>query len=130
MSYENYWDPVQIESVYLPEVKNALKECLAARHVHVLDYVVRKNHSGRCAALRHFDSKQARKPHESFPFSTGKNYKYDQPMAMCHIGIFLEAPSSGDKLIYERLYRARGRAHNTIVLRGQQIRCYEAIGRL
>ncbi|KAL7966594.1 hypothetical protein HDV63DRAFT_396909 [Trichoderma sp. SZMC 28014] len=57
----------ELQSVYIPEVKQALKLELGANYVHVLDYAVRKRHEG-------------------FPVSTGKEYLYDQLTALAHIG--------------------------------------------
>ncbi|UKZ69038.1 uncharacterized protein TrAtP1_010051 [Trichoderma atroviride] len=66
LTYDEFWDNERVQSVYIPEVKKALKLELGAKYVHVLDYAVRKRH-------------------ESFPVSTGKEYQYDQPTALAHI---------------------------------------------
>ncbi|RKK89174.1 hypothetical protein BFJ68_g16779 [Fusarium oxysporum] len=58
LSYEEFWDNQRVQEVYIEEVKDALKAELGAKHVHVLDYAVRKRH-------------------ESFPISTGKEYESD-----------------------------------------------------
>ncbi|KAK6449910.1 hypothetical protein FP744_10006160 [Trichoderma asperellum] len=66
LTYDEFWDNERVQSVYIPEVKQALKLETGAKYVHVLDYAVRKRH-------------------ESFPVSTGKEYQYDQPTALAHI---------------------------------------------
>ncbi|KAG8667967.1 hypothetical protein FPOAC1_012809 [Fusarium poae] len=71
LSYDDFWDNQKVQEVYIEEVKDALKAELGAKHVHVLDYAVRKRH-------------------ESFPISTGKEYEYDQPTALAHIDFTVE----------------------------------------
>ncbi|KAL4939105.1 hypothetical protein BDV06DRAFT_225337 [Aspergillus oleicola] len=66
MAYDDFWDHEKIQAIYLEEVKKAMKDNLGAKHVHVLDYAVRRRH-------------------ESFPVSTGQNYEFDQPTSMAHI---------------------------------------------
>ncbi|CCC14295.1 hypothetical protein SMACR_08858 [Sordaria macrospora] len=63
---DDFWDQERVQSVYIQEVKEALKKELGAKYVHVLDYALRKRH-------------------ESFPISTGEEYEYDQPTALAHI---------------------------------------------
>ncbi|KAM0236962.1 hypothetical protein ACHAP5_009202 [Fusarium lateritium] len=71
LSYDEFWNNQRIQEVYIEEVKDTLKAELGAKHVHVLDYAVRKRH-------------------ESFPISTGKEYEYDQPTALAHIDFTVE----------------------------------------
>ncbi|KAJ4251077.1 hypothetical protein NW762_011728 [Fusarium torreyae] len=71
LSYDEFWDNQRVQEIYIEEVKDALKAELGAKHVHVLDYAVRKRH-------------------ESFPISTGKEYEYDQPTALAHIDFTVE----------------------------------------
>ncbi|KAL6895046.1 hypothetical protein GGI43DRAFT_424494 [Trichoderma evansii] len=66
LTYDDFWINEKVQSVYITEVKKALKLELGAKYVHVLDYAVRKRH-------------------ESFPVSTGEEYQYDQPTALAHI---------------------------------------------
>ncbi|KAL6691219.1 hypothetical protein J3F84DRAFT_397748 [Trichoderma pleuroticola] len=66
LTYDEFWDNERVQNVYIEEVKETLKRELGAKHVHVLDYAVRKRH-------------------ESFPISTGEEYQYDQPTALAHI---------------------------------------------
>ncbi|OKL58530.1 hypothetical protein UA08_06367 [Talaromyces atroroseus] len=66
LSYDEFWDNAKVKQIYIEEVKEALKKELGAKYVHVLDYAVRERD-------------------ESFPVSTGEEYKYDQPTSLAHI---------------------------------------------
>jgi hypothetical protein len=81
LSYDDFWDNQKVQEVYIEEVKDALKAELGAKHVHVLDYAVRKRH-------------------ESFPISTGKEYEYDQPTALAHIDFTVEEVERMINILY------------------------------
>ncbi|KAK3344776.1 hypothetical protein B0H65DRAFT_524018 [Neurospora tetraspora] len=74
---DDFWKEELVQKVYVQEVKEALKKELGAKHVHVLDYALRKRH-------------------ESFPFSTGEEYQYDQPTSLAHIDF---TPEEGERMI-------------------------------
>ncbi|KAK8018781.1 tetratricopeptide repeat domain containing protein [Apiospora marii] len=66
ISYEDFGNHQKIQTTYLTDLGNDLKRTLKAKLVIPLDFSVRRRH-------------------ESFPVSTGEDYKYDQPTAMAHI---------------------------------------------
>jgi len=77
LSEHDFWNNEKVQEVYIQEVKDALKNVLGAKYVHVLDYAVRKRH-------------------ELFPKSTGEHYEYDQPTALAHIDFTTE---EGERIV-------------------------------
>ncbi|KAK4197148.1 hypothetical protein QBC40DRAFT_267866 [Triangularia verruculosa] len=77
LTSDEFWDNEKVQTIYVQEVKDLLKEKFGAKYVHVLDYAVRKRH-------------------ESFPISTGEEYEYDQPTALAHIGKIVSGTINGD----------------------------------
>ncbi|TPX13842.1 uncharacterized protein E0L32_005786 [Thyridium curvatum] len=76
-----------ITSVYLPQVAECLKKRLGASRVQVHDYLVRKSHS-------------------TFPISTGKPYKWEQPATLLHIvpeSTLLDSTPEGTRQIVQDL---------------------------
>ncbi|PVH83071.1 hypothetical protein DL98DRAFT_558939 [Cadophora sp. DSE1049] len=77
MCYEDFADEKMIKDVYLPELQNALMKELDGRHVHVMDFAVRRRHS-------------------QFPISTGKEFETLQPAALAHVDFTVR---EGERLI-------------------------------
>ncbi|SPO03436.1 uncharacterized protein DNG_06119 [Cephalotrichum gorgonifer] len=71
LDYDEFFDYDRVRSVYMREVQDLLKKVCRAKHVHPLDYELRRRH-------------------ESFPISTGKSYAFGQPNLIAHIDITLE----------------------------------------
>ncbi|KAI1456284.1 hypothetical protein F4805DRAFT_233817 [Annulohypoxylon moriforme] len=67
LSYRDFDDVDKITGVLLPAFCEKLKEHLGAKEVVALDHAVRRRH-------------------ENFPISIGKNYEYNQPTMMVHVG--------------------------------------------
>ncbi|KAH7380833.1 hypothetical protein BKA64DRAFT_697825 [Cadophora sp. MPI-SDFR-AT-0126] len=77
MCYDDFADEEMIKNVYLPELQNALLKELNGRHVHVMDFAVRRRHS-------------------QFPISTGKEFETLQPAALAHVDFTVR---EGERLI-------------------------------
>ncbi|PMD20216.1 hypothetical protein NA56DRAFT_671594 [Hyaloscypha hepaticicola] len=84
MHYSDFEDEEQIKSLYLPEVEAALLKELNGRHVHVIDFAVRRRDS-------------------QFPISTGKEFETLQPAALAHVDFTVR---EGERLI-EVMYGER-----------------------
>ncbi|CZT10390.1 uncharacterized protein RAG0_14881 [Rhynchosporium agropyri] len=77
MDYVDFADDELIKTVYLPELQTALLQELGGKHVHVMDFAVRRRHS-------------------QFPISTGKEFETLQPAALAHIDFTVR---EGERLI-------------------------------
>ncbi|KAK8045567.1 hypothetical protein PG993_005591 [Apiospora rasikravindrae] len=77
ISYQDFEDSQKIQDTYLANLANDLKRALKAKLIIPLDFSVRRRH-------------------ESFPVSTGEDYKYDQPTAMAHVDFTLR---EGERMI-------------------------------
>ncbi|KAK0117758.1 hypothetical protein ONS95_012084 [Cadophora gregata] len=84
MQYEDFADDEMIRDVYLPEIQTALLKELDGRHVHVIDFAVRRRHS-------------------QFPISTGTEIETLQPAALAHVDFTVR---EGERLI-EVMYGER-----------------------
>ncbi len=86
LQYDDFRDHDKIERMYAPELQSHLRKLLGARHVRVIDYVVRRRHP-------------------SFPISTGEQYESQQPAAAAHVDFSHE---EGIRML-ETLYGDRAR---------------------
>ncbi|KAL4939104.1 hypothetical protein BDV06DRAFT_225336 [Aspergillus oleicola] len=66
LSYEDYEDSSKIENIYVRELADSLKVFFNARHVRIIDYLVRRRDS-------------------SYPISDGEEFIHPQPAGLAHL---------------------------------------------
>ena len=66
MKYEDFDDEETVKAMFLLEVADMLKSFLGAQHVQIFEHTIRKQH-------------------ETFPISTGRPYRYNQPTSIAHV---------------------------------------------
>ncbi|KAM7183024.1 hypothetical protein V8F33_013852 [Rhypophila sp. PSN 637] len=81
MSYSDFEHLDKVKSIYAKEVGDAVKSCLKARHVYVMDFSVRRRHP-------------------SYPISTGSDYEHTQPASIAHVDFTPDAAILLIKAVY------------------------------
>ncbi|KAI0396027.1 hypothetical protein F5Y17DRAFT_420860 [Xylariaceae sp. FL0594] len=99
MAYSDFSDHDKIEAVYAKELQQHLKSVFhGARHVRVIDYVVRRRHP-------------------SFPTSTGEEYGSQQPATLVHLDFSHDEAISMIRTLYggraEEILKSRWQIINT-----------------
>lgn len=93
MTYEDFSDAAKIELVYLPQLKEHIRQFLGAKSVSIIPHIVGTAGPSEVMGPPELEVTMAlfkiRKRHPNFPVSTGIQYDYEQPTNIAHVGMWV-----------------------------------------